>query len=468
MAETAAGESSTQSHSCEAGNRIAKSVARLLPDAAVFLVLVIVALPILSRGFPLSPIDEHTHLDYVLKAGQLQLPADDELLGQETLRIMACTRMDSPAYVSPCELDVFVPEVFPDYGFNTASEAQPTSYLATGLLARTLRIFTPIDDLLFSARLANWMWMAAAGTMVFAAVRRRSTPMVVGGALATLLVLNPVAIAAGTHVSPDGQLPLAGLTLFLLARRPTTRPLHIITLTAAAAVLVSIDGAMGLALILAGAVVGSQWLSGALDYRQRGASGRPIELLSPTLRLGALAIGGITGPAIITMLRHWYSGSVGTRNTALPRDEWFPRPPFSLDMVLGGFWNSFPPVGGGYLVPPLRGLEYAALTEVLGVLIIGGVVGFLFSTPSTNSQGEALAIATVGVFAFPILTVLLWSRGGSFWTLSPRFAIAPLAIYVVVTGLAARTRVSHVVIVVLAASMLALYMHETISFPASS
>lgn len=461
--ETATNRSS--GHSDGDRSRISRLIRSLSPDIAFFVILVIVALPILSRGFPLSPIDEHTHLDYVLKAGQLQMPSDDELLSQDTLKIMACTTVDSPVYVSPCELEVFLPEVFPDYGFNTASEAQPTFYLATGLLARTIRVFTPIDDLLFSARLANWSWVAGAGALAFAVMRRRSTPIMVAGALAALLVINPVVVAAGTHVSPDSLLPLAGLLLFLQARRSAARPLDIAALTLVTGVLVSIDGAMGLALILAGAVVGSQWVSGVFAYRHRGASGRPTEVISPTLRLGALAVGGTVGPASIAMLRRWYSGSVGARYTPLPRDEWFPRPPFSLEMVLGGFWNSFPPVGGGYLVPPLRGLEYAALTELLGVLLVGGVVAFLVTRTSTAAQGEALVITAVGVFAFPILTMLLWSREASFWTLSPRFGIATLPVYFVVTGLAARNRVGQIVTVILATVMLSLFLFETGAFP---
>lgn len=292
--------------------------------------------------------------------------------------------------------------------------------------------------------------------------------MTVGAALAVLLVLNPVALAAGTHVNPDSQLPLAGLILYLLGRRTSVGPGDLSVLVVTTAVLVSIDAQMGLALILVGAVVGSQLVSGVVTYRQRGASGLPYEILSPSLRLGALTIGGLAGPAFIMMLRRWYSGSDGARTTTIPRDEWFPRPSFSIEILLGNCWTCFPPVSGGYLIPPLRGVEYAALVELLGVLIAGGVVAFLFSRRSTSSQGEALAIVIVGVLAFPILHLLLWSRGGSFWTLSPRDAIAPLAVYFFVTGLAASNRVSRAVIVALASALLALYLLSTLSFDFNS
>jgi hypothetical protein len=136
-------------------------------------------------------------------------------------------------------------------------------------------------------------------------------------------------------------------------------------------------------------------------------------------------------------------------------------------MVLGGFWGSFPPVVGGYLVAPLRGVEYAFLAELIGVLIIGGVAAYLFTRRSAAEQAEAFAVMSVGVLSFPILTLLLWSRGGSFWTLSPRFALAPLAVYALLTGIAARNRASQAVIVVLAIMTTAVYLSGVLGFQAA-
>ena len=440
---------------------------KFAPDVVALLLLIILALPLIGKGLPLSPIDEHVHLDYALKAGQLQLPADNELLSQQTMRIMACTRMDSPAYVSPCDLEEFLPEVFPDYGYNTASEAHPTYYLATGLVARAFRIFTPVDDLLFSVRLANWLWTAGAGALLFAFLRRRSCPMPVAGSLAALLVLNPVVLASGTHISPDSILPLAGLILYALARRDTARPRDLGAIGASTAILVTIDGAMGLALVMVGAVVAAQLATNVAVLRSTHPAKQRESLLSPILRLAVLGFGALAGPILIDKLRLWYSGSLGTRLTALPRDEWFPRPPFSLDMVLGGFWGSFPPVVGGYLVAPLRGIEYAFLAELIGVLVIGGVGAYLFTSRSAAEQAEAAMVMVVGVMSFPILTVLLWSRGGSFWTLSPRFALAPLAIYALLTGIAARNRASQILIALLAITTTTVYLSGVLSFQAA-
>ena len=189
-----------------------------------FLLLMLIGGLVIYRDLPLSPIDEHHHLDNVLKSGQLHIPLDNEKLGQTTLRIMSCTGIDADFVPPPCEQESFDPLDFPDQGFNESAVSTPSYYVLTGLVARAARIFPLFDDLLVSARLANWGWMALAGALVFHLIRKRGAPFLPAFSVAALMAINPVALTAGVNVNPDGILPLAGLSLLLVSLRRVRSP----------------------------------------------------------------------------------------------------------------------------------------------------------------------------------------------------------------------------------------------------
>lgn len=435
-------------------HRVVQEHVHIRRFAVVFIFLSILGALHIGENRPLSPIDEQTHLDYVLKAGQLQLPGVDERLSQDTMRIMACTTLDSPVYISPCELEKFDSDAFPDLGFNTASEAAPTFYLATGLLARTLRIFTPVEGLLPSARLANWVWIAAAGALLHVVLRRRKVSSSVAISLSLLLVLNPVSIAAGTHVSPDSAMPLAGLVMFLLVESPRRSAWRSVGLAAMVGALTTIDGAMGLAVLLCVFTLVFQIATESRNVISARRQPDTRFLADRLTTFVAVVTGTIVMPKVLDILRNAYAGSLGERMTALPRDELFQRPDFDIATMLTGFWNIFPPVGGGYIVPPLRGLDALFVTQLLGFAILGGVLAYLAQQTSVRTQATAVAVALTGIFSYPLLNLMLWSRGGSFWVLAPRFGLAPLAVYFILAGLAFRSTASKFAITALGVSTL--------------
>lgn len=432
--------------------------------AAVFVVFMLLGLAIVSRDLPLSPIDEHTHLDYVLKAGQLHIPLDEEMLGQETMRIMACSRVDIEMYLPPCGEEIYSPSSFPDYGYSMTASSPPTYFVATGLLARSMRVFTPLDDLLASARLANWTWLALAGTAVFALLRRRGVQSVPAFALSSLMVINPVAITSGANVNPDGMLPLAGLALVFLAfRRPTNWWGHLAA-GGAAAVLLSIDGGMVLALLLALCVLGVLGVAELVNAWRAKSSLQQSEFVSIVGRMTALLGAFLVGPPILDAVRKGLTGSLGYRYTPLPRDEWFPRPAFSLDLIFGGFWGNFPATRSGYIIPPLRDFEFTLAVEIAAVLVAGLVVMWAFTREAWREQISALSTLAFGMFAIPLMTFLLWARGGGFWTLGPRFAMAILAVVFLGAGSVLRRKPATYPVVLVAVAVTAIFLQQMLSY----
>lgn len=430
----------------------------------VFGVFMVFGLAIVSKDLPLSPIDEHTHLDYVLKAGQLHIPLDEEMLGQETMRIMACNRVDVDMYLPPCGEEIYSPSSFPDNGYSMTASSPPTYFVLTGLLARSIRVFTPLDDLLASARLANWTWLAFAGTSVFALLRRRSVRLTPAFAVSSLMLLNPVAVTAGVNVNPDGMLPLAGLILVSLAWRRSERWWSNVAVGGVVAVLLSIDGGMVLPLLLALCVLGVRGAAELLIALRTKSSVRESELVSIVGRVAALLGGFFAGPPILDAVRKGLTGSLGYRYTSLPRDEWFPRPAFSLDLIFGGFWGNFPAIRSGYIIAPLRDFEFTLAVEIAAVVVAGLVVTWAFTRESWRDQVSALSTLAIGMFAIPLMTFLLWMKGGGFWTLTPRFAIAILAVIFLAAGSALTRRAAEYSVVLVATVLTVIFLQLTLSY----
>ena len=122
----------------------------------------------------LSPFDEQQHLDYAVKAGNFDLPGDDERLGQTAMRETACRGIDTAGH-RPARLRHAGarPGVFPDYGYNTASNALPGYYFPTGLIARVIDALTPVSSPLLAIRLVGALWLGA-GLAVMMVLASRS------------------------------------------------------------------------------------------------------------------------------------------------------------------------------------------------------------------------------------------------------------------------------------------------------
>ena len=425
-----------------------------------------IGIAVISLQLPLSPIDEQAHIDYTLKAGQLRIPGDNELLGQEAMRIMSCTGIDSDfnEYLPSCSQDSFDPSAFPDQGFSESADSTPTFYLTTGLLARSIRMFSPIDDLLFSLRLANWIWIAGAGVLVIRILRQRNVPKIFSVSVATLMIANPVALTAGVNVNPDSQLPLAGLLLFQISSSQIQGKKRLPALFVSSVLLLSIDRAMALPLIACLLILVSElirllitnWRNKVTDFNSR--------LFRTSTAVVSLIAATLLGPRIINQLRLWYSGSEGGRTIDLPRDSWFSRPPFTWELIFNQWTTSFPPIRGGYIIPPLRQFDFSLLVDVTAITVAGGILAYFFSAQLSRDQTQGMIFFFTGLFGLPIMTLLLWIKGGSFWTLSPRFLLGILALLFLLVGLAGQSRASRVWVILLSATTTLSLVFHVFSF----
>lgn len=432
---------------------------RIGPELGGFLLILVLGISVVAKGLPLSPIDEHAHLDYVLKAGQLHLPGDNEKLGHETRSIIACYGMDNDFPTPECGLQAYGDSSFPDEGFSESAASPPTYFLLTGLTARLIRALSPVDDLLFSARIANWLWLCVGGSILIRMLRKRGVQASIAISFAIIFAINPVMATSGANVNPDSMVPLAGLLIYCLAFSDAMRGWRSVALIPCAMILLSVDGSVSLALMLTIVLLALDFLGSAATSSNHRFRFRPTV---KTRQIGGTFVGLVTayllGPTVISTLRHFYSGSEGTRTVLLPRDSWFQRPSLSLETIFGSFPGSFPPFRGGYDIPPLRVFEFGIIIEVCALLVAGSLIASCLSSNPVRTQIHNATITIFGVFALPLMTLLLWLRGGGFWSLTPRYAVAIILIIILTAAVSIKSRAGKAIVVLSALSATLTYL----------
>jgi hypothetical protein len=168
----------------------------------------------------LSPVDELSHLDSVIKSsqGRWYLPPN-ERIGVEAMRIEACRGIDADYQPPPCSTRTLEPEDFQELGYNTAAGRPSAYYVVTGYLARIVLDLADVDFLTAGrvASLAAW----AAGAGLLASVCARLARSVTAGAgIGLLFGVMPPALSQGVTVNPDSWALVAGtaVSILVLAR----------------------------------------------------------------------------------------------------------------------------------------------------------------------------------------------------------------------------------------------------------
>ncbi len=165
----------------------------------------------------LSPIDELQHVDYVIRAGEFDIPRRNEQVGAEAMAEAACRSVDAPGYEGPpCGLDEYDPNDFQENGFNTAASQFPPYYVITGVSARVLTAVGVFDSKVTAARTLGALWAASAWSVVWYLMAvlgiRRSARAV---AVALLITTPLIVFHAGATVNADVSLMLCGALAML-------------------------------------------------------------------------------------------------------------------------------------------------------------------------------------------------------------------------------------------------------------
>lgn len=298
----------------------------------------------------LSPIDELQHVDYVIRAGEFDIPLRNERVGAQAMAEAACRSVDAPGYVGPmCGLDDYDPNTFQENGFNTAASQFPPYYVVTGVSARVLTGVGLFDSNVTAARMLGAVWAAAAWSVVWYLmalfdIRRRARAVAIA-----LLIVTPLTIFhAGATVNADVSLMLSGALAMLATVKYEAGRLRWWWLIPICAGLFFVEATNILAIATCAAyLVVRRGFDTSLSWRER---------LAPLLILPALALFRLEAAGRI---QNWLF-PVATRERAADRVGSAPMftnhrtDSVSIDKVLEQLESTFTPVRNPYLSPPLR------------------------------------------------------------------------------------------------------------------
>lgn len=391
----------------------------------------------------LSPIDELQHIDYVIRAGDFDIPVRNDRIGQETLAAAACRSVDAPGYVGPaCGLAIYDPNDFQESGFNTAVSQFPPYYLTTGVSARLLTALGVFESKVTAARMLGAVWLAAAMSVTWYLMaclglsRRSRAPVIV------LLLVTPLVIFhAGATVNADVSLMLTGALTVLATVKYESGRLRwwCIPLIYAGAVLVEATN------ILSVAACGLYLM----------ALRTPDTTASLTQRLAPLTI----LPALL-LFRLEVAGRLHARlfppsPVSVSTDSMGSAPMFvvnraegvSFEKVVANLSSTFTPVRNPYLSPPLRSQLTVAGLELTNWLLIA----LLFSAAVVVFSGARLtwlARITAGMLlaAGPFYTFYFAYFSNQDFAAPARFALPLVPLLAVAASAAVQRRATLVVV----------------------
>ena len=375
-----------------------------------------------------SPIDEATHADYVLRVAQGDLPRMGQPLSEQTLREWSCRGSSNVTFeLPPCTDGPLDPATYPAGGQQYNSAHPPLYYAVTALVARPLAVLTG-EGLLGSARLVGIAWLTAGLWALLAALRQLGTSWTLGTAVAALVGLAPAIQHASSTVNNDASAVLAGALVLWVALRVAHGTSSWPALAVAAAVAAALKLVFLIALVPA-AVVLLQHARRHPDDRARvavalgaGGAAAAVVLAAWTLVHGALNPGDVENPVL----------GINTRDAdRLP-----------VAMTLRNLLACWPPLARPFV--PLELLEQPQFF-LWGVLIplLFASAPLLGMVAARSPVGRDVSIgAALGMVAVPVAVQLhtYLAHGDYFPNIAPRYGLCVVPAVAVALASVARGR----------------------------
>ncbi len=394
----------------------------------------------------LSPIDELQHLDYVIKAGEFDIPRRNERVGFDAMAEAACRSVDAPDYVGPaCGLDEYDPNTFQESGFNTAASQYPPYYVITGLAARALTSVGVFDSIVTAARMVGALWAAAAWSVIWylmalLGVRRRAAAVAIA-----LLVATPLTLFhAGATVNADVSLMLSGALAVLATvqceagrlRWWWLAPIYVGVFFVEATNILAIAACAVYLVVRRGLDTSASWRDRLIPL-----------LILPALVLLRLQIAGRVQDALFPAAER---KSIGDGPKRAPMFTNHQTETVSIDRVLEQLDATFTPVRNPYISPPLQSRFMIVNVQVVNWLLIALLFASAFVVV-TSARRAWWARVTIAVLltAGPFYTFYFAAISNQDFSAPARFALPIVPLLVVSVAFALdRDRTFWVAVVV--------------------
>jgi hypothetical protein len=390
----------------------------------------------------LSPIDELQHVDYMIKAGELEIPREGDLDGYEALEEAACRSVDSPGYAGPeCGLDSYDPGDFQELGYNTAAGQFPLYYVLTGVAARGLTAVGLFDSKVTAGRMIGAVWAGLAWCVLWYVMSLLRVPRWNRVIAIGLLMFTPLTLFHAATINADAFLLLAGSLAVLATMLYERETLPGWALLGAYAALVLIDPT-NLLVTCACATY--------LAVRANWSEVTP-SLLRRLTPIAGLVLMLLVRQSIAPRIRDTFWPPAGS-TAAAPMNSLFVTSEVSIDKVVAQLGSVFTPVNNPYVSPPLESLYTWAFIDLVNWLLIAVMFAGAFVVAG---RAQIAWLARVGMAAMllagPFYTWYYAYYNHADFPAPARFGLPLLAIVVPVVGASLVTRPMRAVAAVLAA-----------------
>ena len=392
----------------DAPGRAALAVAALLAFGITF----VIGMVVLAGYTRVSPIDELQHIDASIKAasGHWIMPVG-ELVGQEAMRIEACSGIDANFTPPPCDTVTFDPSTFQELGINTAAGRPSTYYVVTGYVARLIGQLTG-KGFLESARIASLLFHCIGVALLAWLATRLGRSAVLGASIAVIAGLIPPVLSQAVTVNPDSWSYLASMAVVTvtLAVRDLRPALAIPALTATLALVVLVKGNFAVLLLIPPLIA---------------LLGRRYSSLRGTF---SAAVAPFTSAAIVFVMlvgiQVWASGNADPGAPVAPMSVYLaqsPTNPWSWVAVANQVVYSLVPTTAPGIADPLESPNLGTLSLLLGALLFGISAVGVFSARFPSLQLAFSWSAVAVMIAAPVLTFALMDLSGLFFPYPQRY-----------------------------------------------
>ncbi|UNX55753.1 hypothetical protein MF406_05825 [Georgenia sp. TF02-10] len=348
-----------------------------------------------ENGPSLSVLDEQTHLDYVWKIHQGELPHAGSDLSPFVRQEWSC-RGQAGFDLPPCaEAAGTDPAAYPGGGENYNFWHPPGYYAVTAALTGAVTTLLPDRSFTGTARMTGGLWLVAALVAMYAVLRIWRLPRWLSAASAATMLAVPSLLHASSIVTNDAPAALIGVAAaWLLTRVFRQQRLGWAVPTVVAVLAASTKLMSTVSVLTAVGLVGLSAV-GALRRREWGEAGRRLAVaVGPVLGVAAVAAGWSAFQAgrAVPGWRSPIAGLSTEEPDGLPFDEWAP----TLTEVFGL-------VGDDWVQPALSSLALVGWVGVLGVLFTAAP--FVGLTAFDRGRAERVFgwAALIGVIAVPLL-----------------------------------------------------------------
>lgn len=390
----------------------------------------------------LSPIDELQHIDYLYQIPDP--PEPDDRVGQQALHQQLCRGVDAAGMeTAKCQKGYLDPSVFQEKGYNTAAGYTPVYYTVTRVVAETIRVVTPIDNLVTAGRLVGALWLAAGLALIYLVGRLRGIgrgPLLV---VTVLLVGSPAVLYPASTVAPDSAaLASGGLLLLALTaweQRPTRLRAVWLVLAGVAAAAVKMTYLVAVAAVSLYLLM--RWIQERRDHQL------------PTVFTPVVAVAA--GVSALASSLAW-TAYVGSKPQIDPTDL----PDMATRFTVPGFpWTGMgdsllalvTPISNPWVVvgsPTLSGLS----TVIISTMLVAGLLAAaVFAAAPTHEVTLARATLVAALVGAAGLVALSYITAGAYIPLPARYGAALVAPMAICTAACLRSRGSVLIMGGLAA-----------------